>query len=326
MRIQSGLPVGVNAAFFDEARRIRALEALLSTRLIEGGFHEVLLPILDYYQPYENLLTSGATESGAAEQLYRFIDRDGQLLALRHDFTPMLARLVAPRISQWQLPVRLFYRGDVVRFQEPRPGRLRESAQLGAEILDAPEASNEQEVLELFVDLLQRSTRSGTGGLQIVLGLANALEPLIAAAPDAAAAAQAVVRRDRTAAAAVSRALLEVVRDGAPSDFAALGHRAGELEGLFEIKERLLQSVSGDDVQVSVDLAEFEASSGTIQGSEHLYYQGLVFRAYRRGSAQPVGNGGRYDGLFKALGAEVSAAGFSIGLDQLLAAQDTGGI
>ena len=174
MRIQSGLPVGVNAAFFDEARATRALEALLSDRLIEGGFHEVLLPILDYYQPYEHLLAKGASESSASEQLYRFIDRDGQLLALRHDFTPMLARLVAPRISQWELPVKLFYRGDVVRFQEPRPGRQRESAQLGAEILDAPSASNEEEVLELFVDLLLRATKgSSTSGrdgnqLQIV--------------------------------------------------------------------------------------------------------------------------------------------------------------
>ena len=45
-----------------------------------------------------------------------------------------------------------------------------------------------------------------------------------------------------------------------------------------------------------------------------------MFRAYLAGAAQPVGNGGRYDGLFRALQADVSATGFSLGLDQLLEA------
>ena len=160
---------------------------------------------------------------------------------------------------------------------------------------------------------------------RLFLGLANALDPLIAGAEDPAAAAAAVGSRDRTAAAAASPELLQVVRDGAPADSAALGSRSGELEALFEVKERLLETVGADGVegvQVSVDLAEFETAGGAHQGGEHPYYQGLVFRAYRQGSAQPVGNGGRYDGLFRALGAEVSAAGFSIGLDQLLTPKD----
>jgi len=69
MKISAGLPTGVSAALFDSARRRRRLEARLSGLLEERGFAEVLLPILDYFEPYRPLLTGRRLE-----QLYRFVD------------------------------------------------------------------------------------------------------------------------------------------------------------------------------------------------------------------------------------------------------------
>ena len=69
------------------------------------------------------------------------IPLDGNMmmvLALRADFTPMLARLIVPRLSSLELPLRLFYRGDVLRYQEEHAGRQREFYQLGAEIVVLP--------------------------------------------------------------------------------------------------------------------------------------------------------------------------------------------
>ncbi len=45
-----------------------------------------------------------------------------------------------------------------------------------------------------------------------------------------------------------------------------------------------------------------------------------MFRAYAGPAAVPVGYGGRYDRLFRALGAEVAAVGFSVSLERLLEA------
>jgi len=47
-----------------------------------------------------------------------------------------------------------------------------------------------------------------------------------------------------------------------------------------------------------------------------------VFKAYGGRTAQPVGGGGRYDRLFQRLGAEVTAAGFAVSLDRLIARAD----
>ena len=164
MKISAGLPTGVSAALFDSARRRRRLEARLSGLLEERGFAEVLLPILDYFEPYRPLLTGRRLE-----QLYRFVDRDGQLLVLRGDFTPMLARLLAPHLDELELPLRLCYRGDVVRHQPLRPGRMREYSQLGAELLGGDEAEADEGMLTLFLDLLLEASGaegdalSGTG-------------------------------------------------------------------------------------------------------------------------------------------------------------------
>src|ERR1700724_412022 len=120
-------------------------------------------------------------------ELYRFIDRDGEQLALRADFTPMLARLLAPRLSSLRLPLRLFYRGDVVRYEESRPGSRRELYQMGVELLGMagavpgePAEEAEREVLGLFLEALAGG--AGGGPRQVVLGLAGSLDAALLAA------------------------------------------------------------------------------------------------------------------------------------------------
>ena len=116
MRVSAALPTGVAALLFESARARRRLEGKLVALVEERGYGEAILPILDYLEPYESLLTPASRA-----ELYRFIDRDGEQLALRADFTPLLARLLAPRLAALDLPLRLFYRGDVVRYEADRP-------------------------------------------------------------------------------------------------------------------------------------------------------------------------------------------------------------
>jgi ATP phosphoribosyltransferase regulatory subunit HisZ len=90
VKVSAALPTGVAALLFESAKRRREMEQRLVARLDGAGYSEAILPILDYLEPYESLLTPASRG-----ELYRFIDRDGEQLALRADFTPMLARLLA---------------------------------------------------------------------------------------------------------------------------------------------------------------------------------------------------------------------------------------
>jgi ATP phosphoribosyltransferase regulatory subunit len=316
MRISATLPTGVAALLFESARRLRETESGLVERLSSAGYQEVILPILDYVEPYEAM-----SLANARAEIYRFVDRDGELLALRSDFTPMLARLLAPRLESLALPLRLFYRGDVIRYELERPGRQRELYQLGAELVGVPEEAGEREVLDLFLDL---ANGVASGHLQIVLGFAGALDALLVAAGegDPAALAAAVARRERGAVRGLSQALLRVIERGVPDRAEELGPAAETLRRLADLRNELAARYPA--VSFHLDLAEFagchlDPRIAAGEG-ERPYYDGLIFRAYAGVGAVPVGGGGRYDRLFSALGARVPAVGFSLALDRLLEA------
>ncbi len=325
MRISTGLPIGVTALLFDAAARRKSLEDRLVSRLSENGYAEVVLPILDYAEPYEALLSPASRG-----ELYRFVDRDGEVLALRSDFTPLLARLIAPRIAGLALPLRLFYRGDVVRWAEERAGRLRESYQVGAELLGADGEEAEAEALRLFLDLL---SSSGVSRPTVIVGLAGALDELMldAAGPSGAGGlAAAVARRERSAVRRLGgpRALLEVVEQGMPDDPLALGATAPRLERAKVLVASL--SARHPEISIGIDLAEF-ARHGVdprLDGSaspERSYYDGMVFRAYAGTGGLEVGGGGRYNRLFDQLEVKLPAVGFTLGLDGLTSVGAGGG-
>ncbi len=319
MRISAALPRGVHALLFESAARRRRLETALTARLETAGFSEVVLPVLDFLEPYAPLFPAG--RGGGAER-YHLLDRDGELLALRGDFTPMLARLLAPRLPFLPRPLKLFYRGDVVRLEDERPGGQREFYQVGAELLGQRGERAEREMLRLCLELLALGE---SGEVQVVLGFAGALDQALLAARGAepAALALALERRERAAVRRAAPALLPVVEAGVPERPEALGPRAARrLSRLFALRDDLARRHPA--ARLTVDLAEFarhtldpRLESGTARIG---YYDGLVFRAWVGRAAQPVASGGRYDRLFRALGAEAPAVGFSLSVDRWLAA------
>lgn len=315
MRVSAALPIGVAALLFESARRRREAEGRLVELLEAAGYGEVILPILDYLEPYESMLTAASRA-----ELYRFIDRDGEQLALRADFTPMLARLLAPRLAALEMPLRVFYRGDVVRYEEERAGRQREFYQLGAELLGVPGESAEREILRLF---LQALTREVSEGIQVVLGFAGALDHLLLGADtaDPVALAATVARRERGPVRRACPRLLAVIEDGLPARPDDLGPEAApRLRSLLALRDEIAASFPG--VHLVIDLAEFalHGRDPRLSGGlgERSYYDGVVFRAFAGAGALPVGGGGRYDSLFRRLGAEAPAVGFSLSLERLL--------
>jgi ATP phosphoribosyltransferase regulatory subunit HisZ len=158
----------------------------------------------------------------------------------------------------------------------------------------------------------------------VILGFAGALDHLLlhATGADPAHLALAVSRRERGEVRRSCRKLLGVIENGVPDDPEDLGPEVAErLRGLLALRDDLAARFPG--VLLSIDLAEFVLQSrdaGLLEalGGERSYYDGLVFRAFAGLSGLPVGGGGRYDRLFRMLGAEVPAVGFSVGLDRLL--------
>ena len=317
-RPDPNLPRGVQALLFDAADRRRRAEDGVVAVLRAAGLREVILPVLDYADPYAGITAEGD------ERLYRFLDREGQALALRADFTPMAARVVAPRLGSFSEPVSLFYRGDVVRNEETGVGRPREFAQVGAERYGDARFEADEEMLGLLLDALD-ALPSAT--LRLTLGFAGLLKKVIEAAAPGVASGDGKRLEDVMRLARERRvSALEPLLCSAGAPGAVAGEIAdGLLRGLdpsstlFRLPalaaeaEKLDRAVAiarsrRAGLSVVVDLAA---------APDAPYYTGLTFAVDAAGVPGALAAGGRYDALLARFGVSAPALGFCVGLEAL---------
>src|SRR5258706_3054965 len=91
----------------------------------------------------------------------------------------MVARALAPAMTAADLPLRIFYRGDVIRCEAARLGANRELFQIGAEIVGDPSAAADREILQLAAEIVRDFELSPT----IIYNDVSIVETLIASAP-----------------------------------------------------------------------------------------------------------------------------------------------
>ena len=273
-------PTGVRPLLIAESARRRRLESRIVSILERAGFEEVILPIIDYAEPYA---AAGAIDG---RQSYRFIDRDGELVSLRSDFTPMVARALAPSIRPEQLPLRIFYRGDVIRYEASRLGTNREMFQIGAEILGDGSADADIEALTLVASILRELVEKPL----IVFTDATLPERIGADARESLAA-----KRLPDAASPLMAGL--IAGTATTRDLRAF-------EPTKDIAERLDAIARAAGADCSLHLDDVDRVRG--------YYTGLRFRAYDPASRATIAQGGRYDDLYGRFGAEAPAVGFTI--------------
>jgi ATP phosphoribosyltransferase regulatory subunit len=318
--LRGQLPPGFQDLLLEEAACRRQAEADLRALFFRWAYTEVIPPTLEYVETLA--AGSGASQHQAA---YRFLDREGHLLALRTDFTPQVARLAAGRLSGRSLPLRCFYIGSVFRHEEPQAGRQREFTQAGVELLGAGTVAADAEVIALAVNTLEALH---VPGFQLCLGQAGLFRALTAGLQPAEVdhIRNAMDRRNpddlaaALEAAAVGgprRALLAQLPEQVGgleilAPFRALG---GAVAAAAEALEQVYRALQGHGVadRVALDLGE-------VRGME--YYTGVTFRGLAPGLGRPVLSGGRYDGLVAHFGRPLPAVGFGLGLERALLLQD----
>jgi ATP phosphoribosyltransferase len=324
-RPDPNLPRGVQAFLFDAAERRRKAEDSVVRRLQEAGLREVILPVLDFADPY-----AGVTAEGD-ERVYRFLDRQGNTLSLRADFTPMAARVIAPRLGTLSGPVSLFYRGDVVRDEETGVGRRREFAQVGAERYGDGRPEADGEMLALALSCLGDIPAAR---LRLTLGWAGLLERLLVAiAPALAKGGSSGLAAAVAAARARHVTQLEaLLRASGAAEAAAVEVARALLVGFDPGSELFRPPVL---TGASAELARAAALARSVRpglpvvvdladAPQAPYYTGLTFSVDAASGGGTIAGGGRYDGLLARFGTATPALGFCIGLETLGAGTESG--
>jgi histidyl-tRNA synthetase len=108
-------------------------------------------PMLEEVELY--LAKSG--EELINEQIYSFIDRGERKVAIRPEMTPTVARMVAQIHRETTKPIRWYSIPNLMRYEKPQKGRLREHWQFNADIFGAEAHLAEIEILSLIVHLMQ---------------------------------------------------------------------------------------------------------------------------------------------------------------------------
>ncbi len=313
------LPAGLRDMLAPQARH----EVQLVERLMDvfhgAGYERVKPPLIEY----ERSLLSGFGD-GLADQTFRLLDPQSQQpLALRPDITMQIARMALGRLVKHARPLRLCYRGEVLRVRGTDLRPERQFQQAGCELIGSLEATADAELICLALDGLRRL---GVEKLSVDLTLPTLVPQLTADAlvsdEDVSTLRLAIDRRDIAGAAKVPGpgVLVSRLLDASGPADRALEWLAGmddlpeesapDLQRLNEVVRAV--SASQPDVSLTVDLVEQ-------RGFE--YQTGLSYTLFARGVRGELGRGGRYRlgaGIDAALPGGEPATGFTIYVDTLI--------
>ena len=316
-------PEGVRDIYNDECEKKLILQDDLLKVQKQYGYHPIQTPTFEFFDTFGREI--GTTPS---KDLYKFFDREGNTLVLRPDITPSIARCAAMYFSEDNMPIRLCYMGNTFLNNSSYQGRLKESTQLGAEMLGDSTVDADAEIIAMVIDCLKKA---GLKEFQLSVGHAEFFRGLTDAAglneEQEEELHDLISNKNYFGVTEFAETLN--LNDNLKALFGMLGNLytgADELQSAkkyaaaypriltaIERLEELHQvlKIYGIDKYVSVEL-------GIV--SNYQYYTGIIFAGYTFGSGEPIVKGGRYDELLTYFGKESASIGFAIVIDQLMAA------
>ena len=315
------IPPGTRDVLPEEMREVRRLKAGLIEVFERRGYGEVATPALEY----DEVLRRGGGR--AHDAAYRFFDEGGELLALRSEMTVPIARLVATRYLQSEPPHRFCYLAGAYRAVSPQRGEMREITQAGVELIGAPAADGSGEVIEVLQEALDAA---GLGSAVIGLGDADLYRDLVEEYGLGESAREAVL--ERLGAHDLVGLEAELAEAGADAGQIATCLAISQLRGGPEVLELArayeVPAVSGAADRLDAiyrGLAErpggyrVQFDFGLMR--DLAYYNGAILEVYDPAVGHVLGGGGRYDGLMKRFGLDLSAAGFALNVERVHVAQ-----
>ena len=319
------LPKGVQDYLPEECFEKRKLEANLRRHFRLSGYDEVETPAFEYYHVFADGLSEPRRRS-----LIKWIDAQGDILALRPEWTTPIARMAATKVQEF--PVRFCYIGNAYGCENAYYGSQMEFTQAGLELLGEPSPAADAEIIATAIESLRAT---GLDHFQIELGQVMFFKGLME---------DAGLERDQIEA---LRMHIDQKNDLAVALFlqeCEIDPRVQEtiekLSALFGGKEvfdqaeqfsanakcrkavQNLREIYGLLVDFGLE-AYLLIDFGLLQSID--YYSGLIFKGYAESIGYPILSGGRYDHLIQNFGRDIPATGCAMGIKRIMIALEKQG-
>ncbi|WP_343209028.1 ATP phosphoribosyltransferase regulatory subunit [Anaerolentibacter hominis] len=316
------IPEGVRDIYDTECARKRMIQERMHGVMELYGFKDIQTPMFEFFNVFNR--ERGTVSS---KNMFKFIDRDGSTLVLRPDITPPIARCVAKYYAEEEFPIRLCYIGDTFVNTDSYQGKLRETTQLGVELINDSSVDADAEMIALVIDSL---LQAGLSEFQVEIGHADYFNGLVEEAglnQEEAEELRSLIERKNIFGVEEMVGRKEI-SDDLKELFRRLPEMFGNMESLTEIKSKTQNERARKAIERLEKLYDILASYGfqsyiTVDLgmlSKYNYYTGIIFRAYTYGTGDAIVTGGRYDNLLEQFGKQAPSIGFAVVIDQLMAA------
>ncbi len=294
--------------FYPEEMAVRTWLYQTVRRVSETyGYQEYDAPFIESIELY----AAKSGEELVKEQSFVFPDRSGDLITLRPELTPSLARMVAQRQRQMVYPQRWWSWGPFWRYERPQKGRSREFFQWNIDLIGVAQPEADAEMVAVAASFFREV---GLQPEQISILVNNrrlmdsefeALQIPTERRPEV---LRLIDRRDKMPA----------------SDWAKYAQEIGLSEPQFDgLKANL---VNDELWRKSPELVRFFNAIDALGVGEYVrfapfiirgleYYTGTVFEAWDQdGEFRAILGGGRYDNLVGDVGGDpLPGVGFAMG-------------
>lgn len=315
-------PEGVRDLYGTECENKLLLQNRMHHVLKLYGYRDIQMPSFEFFDIFNK-----ERGSVASKNMFKFFDREGNTLVLRPDMTPQIARCAAKYFENEELPIKLCYLGNTFVNKSSYQGRLKETTQLGCELIGDSSVTADAEMLAMMIEAL---LAAGLKEFQVEVGQVAYFKGLVNEAgidSDTEEELRLLIQKKNffgVEELARGCGLSDSVREALfmlPQLFGSAeklddakkyvnnAESLGAIEHLKSVYELL--KVYGYEKYVSFDLGML---------SELTYYTGIIFRAVTYEVGEPVANGGRYDELICQYGKPAASIGFSINVDFVLLA------
>ena len=287
---------------------------------VRNGFEQVEGPVFETLELYK--VKSG---DGIVSELFSFHRANGKTdFALRPEFTPTLARMVAAKANSLPRPIKWFCTPNACRAERPQRGRLREFWQWNVDLLGLEGPGADAEVVFTLLDFL-REVGLTNAHVKVKLSHRDVVAQVLAGlglAPERTDDAFKLLDgRDKMEVGAFAQQAAALGLDAAAvARFTEVSGKTYAIDDVATLTADLGLSEPPADLAALIDqLTAFgvadwcEIDLGIVRGLA--YYTGAVFEVHETGGkSRALAGGGRYDKLIELFGGpSMPAVGFGMG-------------
>ncbi len=289
------------------------------------GFKDIQTPTFEFFDIFNR--ERGTVTS---KEMFKFFDQYNNTLVLRPDITPSIARCVAKYYDREDMQIRLCYVGNAFIHRSGYQGKLSETTQVGAELMNDDTSDADGEMIAMTIECL---LKSGLKEFKVDIGHAGLFRGLAEEAsltPEEIGQLKVYLSNKNIFAVEDMLEKKEI-----PSDCKELLVRLPDLFGSVEEIAAAKEKTKNERALEALDrLEKIYQILRTYGLQDHItfdlgmlshyeYYTGVIFKAYTYGTGDAIVTGGRYDNLVEQFGKRTPAIGLAFVLDELMTALDS---